>query len=135
MTRTAERRWTAALECGHLLEYDAPDLVPVIGDVVPCRRHGYCPVAQAITARAERRRRPAPRTTPELVDHLRPRGSATLAALRQQRFPLRVVTEAERAGLVHLDLLAGTVELAGHPGQAHPSPAGLGTGPQTVRTM
>ncbi|KQS64249.1 hypothetical protein ASG41_16375 [Modestobacter sp. Leaf380] len=94
------------------MEYDAPDLVPVVGDVVPCRRHGHCPVAQAVTGRTTRHgRRPAPRTEQELVEHLGTRGHCTVAALRRGRFSLRLVAGAERAGLVHLDLLTGRVWL------------------------
>jgi hypothetical protein len=104
---------TATLACGAVSEYEAPDLVPAAGDVVPCRKHGHCAVVRSarggagVRARAvvSRRRR----SQAELVAYLEGRGSASLRALREVGFPLRLVSEAERAGHVHIDLLAGVV--------------------------
>jgi hypothetical protein len=40
---------------------------------------------------------------------LEQRGTASLRALREERFSLRLIAEAEKAGHVHIDLLTGIV--------------------------
>jgi hypothetical protein len=101
---------TATLACGVVAEYEAPDLVPAAGDVVPCRNHGHCSVVSRGTGVREgtvvNRQR---RSQVELMAHLQRRGTATLRALRGERFSLRLIAEAEKAGRVHVDLLAGVV--------------------------
>jgi hypothetical protein len=97
-----------------VLSYEARSFVPVAGDVVPCRLHGYCVVELDLG----RRGRPPvnsalPRATPraqsELLEWLRDRPVTTVHALRRQRFTLRMVAAAAQQGLVDLDLLGGRV--------------------------
>ncbi len=113
MSRQPPRGRTATLACGGVAEYEASDLVPTVGGIVPCRKHGHCPVVlphrtdvgvreRAVVTRQRR-------SQAELVAYLEGRGTATLRALRGERFSLRLIAEAERAGHVHVDLLAGVV--------------------------
>lgn len=102
--RTSQRGRTATLACGAISEYEAPDLVPAPGDVVPCRRHGHCLVVPPHRERSNGRR-----SRTELLDHLERRGTVSVRSLRAERFSLRLITEAERAGYVTVDLAAGLV--------------------------
>ena len=43
MIRT-RRTYAAKLQCGYVVTYEASTFVPDVGEVVPCRRHGYCRV-------------------------------------------------------------------------------------------
>ena len=113
ITRHLNGSPTATLACGAVSEYEAPDLVPAAGDVVPCRRHGHCPVAFACPTGRGALGRPVlarpPRSQADLMAHLQRRGTMTLRALRRERFSLRFIALAEKEGLVHVDLLAGVV--------------------------
>ncbi len=112
--------FTAVLRCGTVLRYETRNLRPRPGDVVPCLRHGYCVVRPASPAaprsvpstrppRADNWTRARPRTQEEFLDWLQVREEASLCALRRRGFTLRLVTAAERDGLVNVDLLAGRV--------------------------
>lgn len=108
------RTFTAKLHCGTVLSYDARSFLPAVGEVVPCRSHGYCPVRLTGTAHCRGRGGgSAPRATPrgqnELLEWLRDRPVTTVHALRRQRFTLRMLAAAERAGLVQVDLHSGRV--------------------------
>jgi hypothetical protein len=103
--------FTATLRCGTVLYYEAPTFRPDPGDLVPCRRHGYCAVRStsgsgsggAVAPRGRRR------TQSELLDWLRGRSETTVHTLRQHGFTLRMLAAAERKGLIDLDLTAGRV--------------------------
>jgi hypothetical protein len=103
----------ATLRCGVVLAYEAPSFVPDVGQMVPCRRHGFCSVASRDPAAARRERRPRrrlpPRSTAELMAFLDGRPATTIARLRDSRFTLRVVAAAQREGLVDMDLTTGCV--------------------------
>ena len=107
------RNHTATLCCGVVLEYEARTFLPRAGEVVPCRSHGYCSVASiengALTRDLCVLPRSAPRTQSELLEWLSERPVTTVAALRRQRFTLRMLTLAQRAGLVDVDVEAGSV--------------------------
>jgi hypothetical protein len=109
------RTYTARLRCGVVLTYEAGTFVPNVEEVVPCRRHGYCPVASR--GQVEVRKRPGPgrtvqrRSQGELLDFLRRRPVTSLHALRENRFTLRTVTAAQRDGLVDVDLVTGRIAL------------------------
>lgn len=104
----------ATLDCGMVLTYEARGFVPARGERVPCRRHGYCVVSEtgrtpapATPSRSLRRARP--RAQHELREWLLERPVTTVHALKRARFTLRMVADAERAGLVAVDLEAGRV--------------------------
>jgi hypothetical protein len=87
------------------------NLAPVVAELVPCLRHGYCEVRRvdALTdsrpegeTRSGGRRSPR-RSSSELVAHLSLADEFTLAELRKARFSLRLITQAAREGLVHLE--------------------------------
>ena len=103
----------ATLRCGTVLAYEARDLVPASGERVPCRRHGYCGVHEVGSSPAANPGpvlpRAAPRAQHELEEWLRDRPATTVHALRRERFTLRMIAAAERAGLVTVDLEAGLV--------------------------
>jgi hypothetical protein len=105
--------FTATLRCGTVLAYEARSFLPEVGDLVPCRHHGYCTVTETTrgTGPGDFLPRATPRTQDELMEWLRHRPETTVHALRRQRFTLRVVAAAERDGLVDLDLRAGRVAL------------------------
>jgi hypothetical protein len=105
------RSHTATLCCGVVLEYEARSFLPRAGEVVPCRSHGYCPVAGTGAGARDLRVLPraAPRTQRELLEWLGDRPVTTVAALRRQRFTLRMVSLAQRAGLVDVDVEAASV--------------------------
>jgi hypothetical protein len=105
--------FTAVLGCGLVLTYEARSFVPTTGEWVPCRRHGYCAVIRRGRARATRSRlrdgtRARPREQHELLDWLQACPVATIAAPRRQRFTLRLISEAERDGLVAVDPATST---------------------------
>ncbi len=104
--------YDAILRCGLVLSYEARSFVPDAGELVPCRSHGYCVVAEA-GRRAAGGRSALPRARPraqyELVEWLRGRSVTTLHSLQRQRFTLRMIAAAERDGLVAVDLEAGRV--------------------------
>lgn len=106
--------FTATLHCGTVLSYEARDLLPASGEHVPCRRHGYCGVRDVGTRTDSTVTGPVlprarPRAQHELVEWLRSRPVTTVHALRRERFTLRMIAAAERAGLVSVDLEAGRV--------------------------
>lgn len=112
-THRNSRTYEATLCCGYRLTYEAWTFVPDVGEIVPCRRHGFCAVTSrdhgnAVSTAARRVRR---RSQCELMTFLSHRPIATVHQLRRQRFSLRVVAAAEKAGLVDLDLLSGRVAL------------------------
>jgi hypothetical protein len=103
---------TAILRCGTLLTFESRTSVPAVGDVVPCRHHGFCVVESASDGGgpwSRRSGRARPRAQWELEEWLEHRPSTTVHALRRQRFTLRMVAAAERDGLVDVDLLTGKV--------------------------
>jgi hypothetical protein len=106
---------TARLRCGTVLHYESWSFLPTAGELVPCRRHGYCIVSA--TTRSPSRgslgrfpRRAKPRAQEDLEIWLRARPRTTVHALRRERFTLRMLVEAERRGLVELDLHTGVVK-------------------------
>lgn len=117
--RQPQRARTATLACGVVTEYEAPDLVPMVGDLVPCRRHGHCLVVLARRGRsvATRQRR----SGGELVAHLEQHGPTTLRALREERFSLRLIADAEKAGCVRVDLAAALVTCVRAAGPSSPA--------------
>jgi hypothetical protein len=101
---------TATLRCGAVLSYEAVSFRPNPGELVPCRRHGYCRVTRADgSGSGALPPRGRGRVQSELMDWLRERSEATVHALLRRGFTLRVVAAAERDGLVDVDLLAGRV--------------------------
>jgi hypothetical protein len=108
--------FTATLRCSRVLNYEARTFLPEVGDLVPCCRHGYCAVEGidprgGTGAHGRSFARAAPRSRNELLEWLRQRPVASVSALRRQRFTLRIIAEAERDGLLELDLRAGRVAL------------------------
>jgi hypothetical protein len=107
--------YTARLSCGTVLSYEARSFLPLAGELVPCRRHGYCEVAVsgqpdgAPTPGRSGMPRARPRSQQELLEFMRRERVTTVRALRRQRFTLRTVARAARAGLVDVDLEAGRV--------------------------
>jgi len=105
--------YEATLRCGLVLSYEARSFVPDAGDLVPCRSHGYCVVAEAGKRAPGVSRVALPRARPrqrhELLEWLQGRSVATLHSLRRQRFTLRMIAAAERDGLVAFYLKAGRV--------------------------
>jgi hypothetical protein len=106
--------YTATLLCGSVLTYETPSFAPSKGDVVPCRHHGYCVVARRGRAQSLRSpRRSLPRARPrqryELLEWLDSCPVTTVAALRSQRFTLRLIADAEREGLLSVDGETGAV--------------------------
>lgn len=105
----------ARLTCGVVLEYEARSLVPAPGDVVPCRRHGYCPVHDVGASGTKQPRSPTSgrrdgrEERAELRAFLSERPVTTVHALRRRRFTLRVLVAAEADGLLDLDLVTGRV--------------------------
>jgi hypothetical protein len=103
--------FTATLLCGTVLNYEARTFLPAAGDLVPCRRHGYCTVQQtsAPPSRGAFSPRASRRAQSELLDWLRGRSETTVHALLRRGFTLRMVAAAERDGVVDVDLPAGRV--------------------------
>jgi hypothetical protein len=106
--------YQATLSCGSVLAYEAKSFLPPVGQVVPCRQHGYCSVETTSGYRRGKASsrvlpRATPRTEDELFEWLRERPETTVHALRRQRFTLRLLAAAERSGFVNLDLRAGRV--------------------------
>jgi hypothetical protein len=103
--------FTATLRCGTVLCYEARDFRPDPGDLVPCRRHGYCAVQ--LTGKAASGgsflSRARPRQQQDLVEWIRGRSETTVHALRREGFTLRLVAAAERDGIVDVDLRTGRV--------------------------
>jgi hypothetical protein len=107
------RIYTATLRCGAVLEYEAQSFLPRTDEVVPCRSHGYCAVVATGAGIGPTGLRALPRAAPraqsELLEWLRDRPVTTVQALRRQRFTLRMVAVAQRAGVLDLDAAAGSV--------------------------
>jgi len=107
--------FTATLRCGVVLTYEASSFVPQVDEVVPCRRHGYCPVASRewiANGGPRGARRVAPRRSQgELLEFLSHRPVTSVHALREHRFTLRMVTAAQKHGLVDVDLVSGRIAL------------------------
>src|SRR5688572_12065596 len=100
--------YSATLTCGTVLAFEARSFVPEVGDLVPCRHHGYCTVDRAGGMGAARGGHAFPRSRPrtqcELLTWLQHHRVTTVHALRRQRFTLRMIAAAERDGLVDVDL-------------------------------
>jgi hypothetical protein len=98
-----------------VLTYEAASFLPAVGEVAPCRRHGYCSVASQDRADDRTLRDQGHtferRSQAELLDFLSRRPVASVHVLRRNRFPLRLVAAAEKAGLVDVDLPTGQVAL------------------------
>jgi hypothetical protein len=109
------RTCTASLSCGTVLTYETMTFAPSVGEVVPCRSHGYCPVVSCKRATAQGSRRPGRtvqrRSQGELLAFLSRRPDASVHLLRRNRFTLRIVTAAQRDGLVDVDLVTGRISL------------------------
>ena len=95
--------YTARLNCGTVLSYEARSFLPMAGELVPCRRHGHCEVAvsgqpdgAAVPGRPGLRRARA-RSQEELLEFMLRERVTTVHALRRQRFTLRTVARAARA--------------------------------------
>jgi hypothetical protein len=105
--------YTATLDCGTTLTFETRSFVPVVGDMVPCLRHGYCTVTLDGggdgTSSGRGLARARPRTQGELLDFLTRERMTTVHALRRRRLTLRMVAAAERDGTVDVGLRAGTV--------------------------
>ena len=112
---TARRTYAAELCCGVVLTYEVPSFLPDVGESVPCLRHGFCRVASraagdgrgvgTVVRTLDRR------SQPELLAFLRQTPVTTVHVLRRQRFPLRMVTAAQRDGHLDVDLATGRVTL------------------------
>ena len=112
--------YTATLRCGSVLSYEVHSFRPSKGESVPCRSHGYCVViacgrSRTTGERSRTKDRARPRERDELLDFLHSCRGTTIAALRRQRFTLRLLAQAERDGLLAIDAEAGTVELVVQP--------------------
>jgi hypothetical protein len=109
------RSHTAGLTCGVVLAYESGEFVPKPGELVPCRRHGHCRVSESSAGGRDRTGASFPsrarRSQGELLEYLRGRPVSTVSALRRLRFSLRLIAEAEKEGMVDVDLVAGTVVL------------------------
>ncbi len=114
--RRAQRSYAARLSCGAVLTYEASSFVPAFGAVVPCRHHGFCEVewremcdgrGTGAAARSSQRRSQA-----ELLAFLNGRPVTTIHVLRRQRFTLRMIAAAHKAGHVDVDLVTGRVSLS-----------------------
>jgi hypothetical protein len=110
--------FTVTLGCGEELSYEARSFLPKVGDLVPCRHHGYCTVGMAgshntqhVGSSGPSTRRARPRAQRELTEWLRQRPVTTVHALRRHRFTLRMIAVAERDGLVDVDLRTGRVAI------------------------
>jgi hypothetical protein len=110
---TPLRTYTARLRCDNVLTYEAASFLPDVGEVVPCRRHGFCVVSSregddgpgaGISARAAHRR-----SRSELMAFLGSRPDTTIRVLRRNRFTLRLVVAAQRDELVDVDIVTGRV--------------------------
>jgi hypothetical protein len=110
------RTYDASLCCGTVLTYEAATFVPEVGEVVPCRRHGWCAVESRDSgdgrAGGGTRRVMHRRSQSELITFLRGRPVTTVHALRRKHFTLRVITAAQHDGLVDVDLATGRVALS-----------------------
>ena len=107
--------YTCDLRCGTVLFFEQRSFLPAVGELFPCRRHGYCRVAMSGGSGGgpppgrPRIARPSRRSPHELVEFLRDEPSTTVHALRRRRFTLRTLAAAAEEGLVDLDLAAGRV--------------------------
>jgi hypothetical protein len=107
--------YTARLTCGAVLSYEARSFLPLPGDLVPCRRHGYCDVA--VSGQCDgvsMPGRPAlprarTRSQDELLDFMVREHMTSVHVLRKQRFTLRMLARAAEARLLDVDLKAGQV--------------------------
>jgi transcriptional regulator with XRE-family HTH domain len=111
------RSWTyrARLSCGVVLTYGSPTFVPDVKEMVPCRRHGTCPVVYRGRLDARKLggsgRRVQSRTQRELLDFLSRQPVTSVHTLRRNRFTLRTVAAAQKDGLVEVDFVTGRIAL------------------------
>jgi hypothetical protein len=104
-------RRRVVLRCGSALYFASANFAPRSGEVIPCVRHGYCGVAEVENSMQEDdcapaspgKRRAPRRTVAELIDHLCEADAFTLQQLRSERFTLRILSDAARAGLISID--------------------------------
>ena len=106
--------YRATLRCGTVLVFEDRSFLPRLGELVPCRHHGYCAVnvgdaTKAAGGGGHFGPRARPRSQTELMRWLWQHQVTTVHALRRQRFTLRMVAAAERAGLLDVDLATGRV--------------------------
>lgn len=96
-----------------MLSFEASSFVPAIGEVVPCRWHGYCEVSSlgGGRGRVHLGRRAQPRSRLELVEWLRVCRSTTVHALRRERFTLRMLADVEAEMGLDVDLITGHVSV------------------------
>jgi hypothetical protein len=111
------RTYAAQLCCGVVLTYEVPSFLPDVGERVPCPRHGFCRVGSRDAgdgrgAGAVLRTVPR-RSQQELLAFLGEQPVTSVHVLRRHRFSLRLVTAAQQAGLVDVDLATGRVTLPG----------------------
>jgi hypothetical protein len=124
-----QRTYVARSCCGAALTYEAPTFVPVVGEVVPCRRHGFCAVECRETcdgrgADADARSGQC-RSQAELLAFLTGRPVTTVHVLHSRRFTLRVVAAAQKAGHVDIDLVTGQVRLSARGSGVRPRTSAL----------
>lgn len=107
--------YTATLACGTVLSYEARSFLPSGGELVPCRRHGYCTVDGSVTGAPGRRgtfdRRAAPRTEHELVEWLGRHRVTTVHSLRRQRFTLRMLAAVAADVGLEVDHATGRIQV------------------------
>jgi len=102
-----------------VVHYEPGICPPAPGDVVPCRRHGYCATAAVPVptrgARGPRRTRSPRRTQEELRARLGGLPGESLAALRRERFTLRLLADAQQEGWLRVDQESDWVRLRSLP--------------------
>ncbi len=114
--KTTKALYSARLGCGSVLAYEAPTYVPAVGEVVPCRRHGFCPVTSrdAGDGRGVDRvgRTTRRRSLGDLMAFMISRPVTTVHELRRHGFTLRLVSTAQSRGLLDIDFVTGRVALS-----------------------
>ena len=111
--RARNRGYTATLSCGMVLEYEVSSFLPAIGQLVPCRKHGYC-IVEVSERRDGRSRgdlvRAKARSQDELLEWLQQHPVTTIHILRRHRFSLRMLAAAQRDGHLTVDPWSGYVD-------------------------
>lgn len=92
-------RYSATLACGAELQFEFPEAVPAVGDVMPCRRHRFCVVTDANrTTRGRRPHTPRPYAP-------RPNRRTALSPERAEKL---LAYLDEHPGATRLEIIAGT---------------------------